>query len=239
MDKYDKYKTFKPQSIYFETNISEYELGKELLKKTLAIEILCNLLFGNSSPLYKELYQEGIILSEFGFSYETTKGYSHLVIQGQATDIDKALKKYNEKLCEMKQNGINEADFNRIKKALYGAYIKLYDDVQTISATFLADYFKGINSFDYLEEYNLVTVEYANQILNDEVNALNTKSNELIAKKKMIETFINKINSFVNTIDEIINETSQLKIIKALVSKIIISKINDGFKFKIIYNFEN
>ena len=33
MDKYDKYKIFKPQAIYFETNISEYELGKELLKK--------------------------------------------------------------------------------------------------------------------------------------------------------------------------------------------------------------
>ena len=89
------------------------------------------------------------------------------------------------------------------------------------------------------EEIDDVEYELSNQILNDEVNALNTKSNELIAKKKMIETFINKINSFVNTIDEIINETSQLKIIKALVSKIIISKINDEFKFKIIYNFEN
>jgi predicted Zn-dependent peptidase len=32
---------------------------------------------------------------------------------------------------------------------------------------FLADYFKGVNSFDYLEQYNNVTLEYATQILNE------------------------------------------------------------------------
>ena len=31
---------------------------------------------------------------------------------------------------------------------------------------FLADYFKGINSFDYLEEIDGVNVEYLNQVLN-------------------------------------------------------------------------
>ena len=54
----------------------------------------------------------------------------------------------------------------------------------------------------------------------------------------MIETFIKRINTFVNTVNEITNETNQLKIIKALVSKIIISKENDELKLKIIYNFE-
>jgi len=32
---------------------------------------------------------------------------------------------------------------------------------------FLADYFKGINSFDYLEEIDTVNLEYTTQILND------------------------------------------------------------------------
>ena len=35
---------------------------------------------------------------------------------------------------------------------------------------FLSDYFKGINSFDYLEEYNQVTKEFAEQILKDTFN---------------------------------------------------------------------
>ena len=32
---------------------------------------------------------------------------------------------------------------------------------------FLSDYFKGINSFDYLEEIEGINVDYANQVLND------------------------------------------------------------------------
>ena len=32
---------------------------------------------------------------------------------------------------------------------------------------FLADYFKGINSFDYLEEIEGINVEYLNQVLDD------------------------------------------------------------------------
>ena len=32
---------------------------------------------------------------------------------------------------------------------------------------FLADYFKGINSFDYIEEINSINVEYLNQVLKD------------------------------------------------------------------------
>ena len=32
---------------------------------------------------------------------------------------------------------------------------------------FLADYFKGVNSFEYLEEIDAITVEYVEQILKD------------------------------------------------------------------------
>ena len=67
----------------------------------------------------------------------------------------------------MKAQGINENDFNRIKKMIYGGYVKEFDDVADISKMFLSDYFKGINSFDYLEEIESVNVEYAYQILNN------------------------------------------------------------------------
>ena len=48
---------------------------------------------------------------------------------------------------------------------VYGAYVKEYDDVTDIARMFLSDYFKGINSFDYLEEIQGINVEYATQVL--------------------------------------------------------------------------
>ena len=50
---------------------------------------------------------------------------------------------------------------------IYGGYVKEYNDAQDIARMFLADSFKGINSFDYLEEIEGVTVKYLEQILKD------------------------------------------------------------------------
>lgn len=50
---------------------------------------------------------------------------------------------------------------------IYGGYVKEYNDVRDIARMFLADYFKGINSFDYIEEINSINVEYLNQVLKD------------------------------------------------------------------------
>lgn len=40
-----------------------------------------------------------------------------------------------------------------------------YNSVSDIARMFLADSMKGINSFDYIEEYNTVTKEYAEDVL--------------------------------------------------------------------------
>ena len=50
----------------------------------------------------------------------------------------------------MKEHGINKEDSERIKKMIYGGYVREFNDVTDISRMFLADYFKGINSFDYI-----------------------------------------------------------------------------------------
>ena len=68
---------------------------------------------------------------------------------------------------ELKQNGINQQDFERIKKKLYGDYVIEYNDVANIGRMFAADYVKGINSFDYIDKFNEVDERYAQKILNE------------------------------------------------------------------------
>lgn len=67
----------------------------------------------------------------------------------------------------MQKEGINREDFERLKKTTYGNYIKEYNDVQDIARMFLADYFKGICSFDYLEEIEGIHVENLEQVLKE------------------------------------------------------------------------
>jgi len=50
---------------------------------------------------------------------------------------------------------------------LYGNAVKEFNNVSDIARMFISDYFKGVNSFDYLENYKQVTPEYALEILKE------------------------------------------------------------------------
>lgn len=140
---------------------------QEKVKKHIAIEILLNIIIGQSSDLYKELYNSGAIYSMPSLEYEFAKGYAHVLITGQAKEPEEVLNKLQKTIEDMKVNGINKDDFNRSKKMIYGSYIKEYDSVGDIARMFLADCFKGINSFDYIEEIDTVNSDYAKQVLVD------------------------------------------------------------------------
>lgn len=137
------------------------------VKKHIAMEILLNLIIGRSSDLYKKLYNEGIIYAQPSLEYEFTNIYAHALINGQSNDPEKVYQEFKNEVNKIKTNGINQDDFNRMKKMIYGGYIKEYNDVADIARMFLADSFKGINSFEYLEEIEGITVEYLEQILKD------------------------------------------------------------------------
>ena len=141
--------------------------GKCDIKKHIAIEILLNLIIGRSSDLYKELYNDGIIYAGPSLEYEFSNIYAHVLISGQSNEPEKVYQKVKETVKQFKEKGINHEDFERMKKMIYGGYVKEYNDVVDIARMFLADYFKGMNSFDYLEEIKGITVEYLEQILKD------------------------------------------------------------------------
>ena len=159
----------------FEVSRPLYNIGikdsstdrENIVKKHISIEILLNLIIGRSSSLYKKLYNDGIISGQPSLDYEFGKTYAHVLISGQSTNPEKLYEEFKSQVENMKENGINEEDFNRIKKLIYGGYVKEYNDIQDISRMFLADYFKGINSFDYLEEIEYINLNYTNQILKE------------------------------------------------------------------------
>ena len=136
-------------------------------KSPRRIEILLNLIIGRSSALYQELYQNGILYAQPSLEYEFSNIYAHVLITGQSNQPEEVYQKFKMEIKRFKTEGIDEKDFLRIKKMIYGGYIREYNDVGDIARIFLADSMKGINSFDYLEEMEGINVEYLKQVLND------------------------------------------------------------------------
>ena len=141
--------------------------SSSIVKKHIAIEILLNMLIGKSSKLYKELYEAELITGEPYLDYEFSKQYAHVSITGQSNNPKKVLEKLEAEIKQMKENDIDLAHFQRVKNMIYGNYVKVYDDVAEICRMFVGDYMKGINSFEYIEEYEQVTPEYTKQVLEE------------------------------------------------------------------------
>lgn len=146
------------------------EQNDKIVKKSIAIQILLYMLLGKSSEGYQTLYNNGDIISEPLLDYEFSKQYAHVLITGGAKNPQKVVEMLKTQIQKYKTSGLNKEHFERIKKKIYGDYISGYNDVGNIARMFLSDYFKGINSFDYLEQYNSVSIDYAKQILDEVFN---------------------------------------------------------------------
>lgn len=143
------------------------------MQKQVAVQIILNSLIGRSSKLYQELYNEGLLLSPLDFDYEFSDEYAHVVISGQSDDP----KKVNERVIKViKNEDISYEDFERNKKALYGEYVTIYDDVEDLGRIYLQDSIRGINTINYIDVFNKIDLNYINEvkpkIFNDEMNSL-------------------------------------------------------------------
>ena len=143
------------------------KVSKDQVKKHIAINIILNTILGKSSKLNKELTDEGLILGALDFEYEFADNYAFGMISGVSRNPREVIKRIKEEIENQKKNGLNEADFTRNKKKLYGSYIAEFNSVEDTARLFLTEYFRGVNGFDYLEKYKEVTKEYAEEILKD------------------------------------------------------------------------
>ena len=123
------------------------------------------MLVGKSSKLFAKLYDEGLLLSEPSMEYEFSKKYAHVLIAAQSKDPNKVYAEIMKEVEVMKQKGLDKEKFERAKKKIYGDYVVEYNNVADIGRMFASDYVKGINSFDYINEFDDVEEEYTKKIL--------------------------------------------------------------------------
>lgn len=142
------------------------KLEENMVQKHIAIEILLNMILGKSSKLYQELYNLELIQQELDLDYEFAKNYAHIMITGQSKNPKKSYEIFMKEV-EQAKNQIDEKEFERSKRKIYGNYVQEFNEVSDIAKMFLADFFKGINSFDYIEQCEKITKEYAIQVLQD------------------------------------------------------------------------
>ena len=143
------------------------DLDSNKIQKDIAVEIIGSILLSKSSKTFEELYESGKIFSEPSIQYEFSKTFAHVMIQFQSHNKEDIIDKIEDNLNKLKEEGIKEEDFQRAKKKLYGELVKSYSEVSNVASATIADYFKGISSFEYINEFKVIEKIYVEKVLNE------------------------------------------------------------------------
>jgi predicted Zn-dependent peptidase len=140
--------------------------GNELLRKEIVTEILIDMIFKRGSRLFEDLYMKGLINDSFGGGFSSQIDYGFTIIGGDSKDPREVKKIILEHIEKYKIEGLNNQEFERIRKKKIGNLLKYFDSVDFIANNFITYNFKGINLLDYLEVLKDIKFEEVQERLN-------------------------------------------------------------------------
>lgn len=133
--------------------------GKELLKKNIEMNILLKMLFAKGTPIYETLYADGLINGHFSTEYSAQISYSYTAIDGESKDPEKVYSYIMSEINKLREKGLSKDDFERVKKVIWGNYVRSHNDIEDYAHTFLSYSFMDIDYFDFYDVYKTVTFE--------------------------------------------------------------------------------
>ena len=145
------------------------ERGLEAIRTEIVGELAAEALFGESSSLYMELYQQGLIDSSFGGGFETIEGMAMLTASGDSDHPHKVQQAILDRAAQIAREGIREEDFLRMKRSALGRRIRALDSFNSVLFRLCAYHFSGFDYFTFPAVYRDVTQEQMRQFLKQTV----------------------------------------------------------------------
>ena len=131
--------------------------GEEAVRMEAVGDLAAEALFGESSPLYQKLYEEGIIDGSFGGGFETVDGMALLLASGDSDYPEKVKEAILAQANTLLAEGLAEKDFLRMKRSALGRRIRDLDSFDSLCFRICAYHFSGYDYFRFPEVYKTIT----------------------------------------------------------------------------------
>ncbi len=133
-------------------------------RRSAVMEILSELLFGDTGELYNRLFDEGLISPEFSFGYSLSRDFGFLRLSGESEEPSRVLEEIRAYLDKMASEGLSREEFERCRRIQFAEYIKSFDSTEEIADNLVAFLFEGAEIFSYADVIRGVTFEEAEQL---------------------------------------------------------------------------
>ena len=153
-----------------EDNAQQFSDSHESVEDIVKMNILLEILAGETSVLYSRLFEQGLINTSFSKEYFVGSGYEAVIFDGESTDAKAVCDAIKAEVARLKKEGIGDRQFEAARRSLYGKEIMSYNVTDTVANGMIASYFAGFGIFDSLKAYERVTKEDVEKILAEKLD---------------------------------------------------------------------
>ncbi len=139
---------------------------KELIEMNVLLEVLA----GETSPLYTSLFEKGLINSSFSKEYFVGNGYEAVIFDGESNNAAEVAQEIKAEVENLRTNGFSDERFEAARRSLYGKEIMSYNDIDDVANSMIASCFGGFGIFDALEIYKSVQKSDIEKLLAEKLN---------------------------------------------------------------------
>ena len=133
--------------------------GEEQHRFTAIGELACDVLMGESSPLYARLYAEGLINGSFGAAFDLLPGASYVYAGGDSKDPQAVAEAILAEAQRLVSEGVDGDYYRRVVNANFGAALKALNSFESIAVSMAEGCFQGYDPYRFPEVYDSITVE--------------------------------------------------------------------------------
>ena len=130
--------------------------GEDALRQSIIGDLACDALFGDSSPLYIRLYEEGAVNSSLGGNFDILPGAHYVYVGGDAKDPRRVFEEITRQARKLGEEGIGEDFYRQIRRAAYGGMLRSLNSFENIAVSIAEAYFRGFDYFRFPEIFDAV-----------------------------------------------------------------------------------
>ena len=156
--------------------------GEGYMRQILIGDMACDILLGDSSPLYLRLYDRGLINTSFGGAYEMMPGVAYLYAGGDSKDARAVTAEIQKEAKRLVEEGIDEDFYQRVRRASFGSNLRGLNSFENIAVSLSEGYFHGYDPFRFPQVFDMITKDDITAFLRENLTADRAVLSEIVPK---------------------------------------------------------
>ena len=157
--------------------------GEDYMRLAVIGDIACDILLGDSSPLYLRLYDQGLINTSFGGSFEMMPGVAYLYAGGDSKDVHTVAAEIQKEADRLVREGIDEEFYQQVTKAAFGSNLRGLNSFENIAVCLTEGYFHGYDPFRFPQVFDSITKEDVIAFLRENIRADHMVLSEIVPQE--------------------------------------------------------